>query len=551
MSSVHANYLLKKLERDDPLLTPIGEHGTQVRIKFRPSVDLSKMSVLDILKYWVVLPACPVEYLQEGASPVKIGFDSLEDAIKALIKDDEPEHDQGYESRDRVVIQDQHNDGEHYEFGFATESFFSTWNTFKRLRDATKGAVCIEGIRVDHCIPGFGQGAIRGILSVRGNRRFRTTVARTSLERDSEYYRVGQVCCRMLLDNIENELDSVSKKEGRPLSQASSAARGLVRSLREIIDDQEILAICNEHYRGLPSVVMEETHKKGRKTETDRKLVPRNQLDELHEFWMIESRLVNSLGSISRDLGRELSLNDFLSALAPDLIDDSVNPIVLEAEKIEESIILSHAPIQVVFSRKQQQTNVRWSKSQSWRALIEQHPPWHDKETRADVIERAIKLIDVPGIHIDHRRNVINHVLNQFSLFELAEISGDEDSVRMIKTKVCPILHSDSAAGTTLNALRAAYTTEVDSSAAAVTDKAVVALVTMGLISWVNANKLLDNERNDQAELARKLWDSITRNNVFRQLPTIPECAPSKLDDVYCANQSFDVSTYWYNWDQF
>lgn len=286
-------------------------------------------------------------------------------------------------------------------------------------------------------------------------------------------------------------------------------------------------------------------------TETDRKLVPRKQLDELQEFWMIESRLVNSLGSISRDLGRELSLNDFLSALAPDLIDDSVNPIVLEAEKIEESIIFGHTPKQVVFSRKQQQTNVRWCKGESWRAILEQHRPWLDKEAYAEVFERAVTLIDVPGIHIDHRHVVIQQALKQINLFELAEISGDEDSVRMIKTKVCPILHCDSAAGASLNALRAAYTTEVDSSASPVTDKALVALVMMGLISWVNANTFLDNERDDQATWARKLWDAITQNDVFRRLPIIPEIAPSKLDDVYFANQSFDVSTYWYNWDQF
>lgn len=551
MSSVHANYLLKRLERDDPLLRAIGEHGTQVRIRLRPSVDLSKMSVLDILKHWIVLPACAVEYLQEGMQPTKIGFDSLEEAVKALIREDESEHYEGYGSRDRVEVQEHSTEGEEYRMGFATVSYFSTWNTFRQLRHAYKGAVCIEGIRVDHCIPGINQGAIRGILSVRGNRKFRTTVARTSLERDSEYYRVGQVCCRMLLDHIESEVESVSNKEGRPLSQASSAARGLVRSLRSMLDDQETLAICNEHYRELPSVVVEETQKNGRRTQTDRKLISRRQLDELQEFWMIESRLVSSLGSISRDLGRELSLNDFLSALAPDLIDDGVNPIVLEAEKVEESIIFSHVPQQVVFSRKQQQTNVRLSKGRSWGKFLKDNRPWIDEESHAEAVERAVELIDTPGIHIDHRRHVIQHSLQNMHLFELAEISGDEESVCMIKTKVCPILQQDSAAGKSLTAIREAYTADIEAPGLPVSDKSLVALTMMGLIAWANAGSFLDNERDDQGNLARKLWDSITRNDLFRQLSKVPEIVPPKLDDVFCGKQSFDVSTYWYNWDQF
>src|SRR5207249_8934274 len=52
-----------------------------VRLRVRDTVDLSKSTILDIVKHWVILPECGVEY-QDGARPrVRIGFASVAEAL--------------------------------------------------------------------------------------------------------------------------------------------------------------------------------------------------------------------------------------------------------------------------------------------------------------------------------------------------------------------------------------------------------------------------------------------------------------------------------------
>src|ERR1017187_8427655 len=65
MTSVHASYALRELGHGDPKLVRLEPHGTRVLLRLRDSVDLSRRSVEDIVRYWIILPECTVERSEE------------------------------------------------------------------------------------------------------------------------------------------------------------------------------------------------------------------------------------------------------------------------------------------------------------------------------------------------------------------------------------------------------------------------------------------------------------------------------------------------------
>lgn len=68
MTSVHADYLRRELREHDPLVEGIDPNGTRVTLALRDSVDLSRRSILDIVRYWIILPECSVEYVEDDKS---------------------------------------------------------------------------------------------------------------------------------------------------------------------------------------------------------------------------------------------------------------------------------------------------------------------------------------------------------------------------------------------------------------------------------------------------------------------------------------------------
>ena len=81
LTQVKAEYLLKTLDPGDPALRGLEPHGTRVILKLRSSVDLEKRSMMDIVKYWIVLPACEVLFSQKGQAAERIGFESVAEAL--------------------------------------------------------------------------------------------------------------------------------------------------------------------------------------------------------------------------------------------------------------------------------------------------------------------------------------------------------------------------------------------------------------------------------------------------------------------------------------
>jgi len=438
MSSVHADYLLRELPLGDSLLKDIEPHGTRVTLTLRESVELSQKSIEEILRYWIILPECQVEYIETGNSPVKIGFNNPKEALKyyydIIIKDSK--NPTQYQDIEYVNSTFQIEDG-NYDMVVAVKSGWFSQKSFANCPPLPLPHICIEGIRVSNELPGFidSSNNIPVLLSVRGVSGLRTTVSRSGLEADDKYYNLGGIIVEFLLNYVKDEIIRISNEKGKPLSRASSVGKWLISDINNSIRLKPVKNKFNELKQKISYFVIEEIDDSNKDSKVERKLISSEVLQKQNTLWTIESRLVDSLGIISRDLGRELSLNEFILSLAPEHKDLGHTPIIPDAHQFISDIYTSHHPDLVQFSKLYQQTAIRWVSGftesfanivntsvdekfdLAYRNELKSLQHFHDFET--DFIR-----VDRPFIYI-------------------AEVIGDEKNIFIIKSRMITILRKD------------------------------------------------------------------------------------------------------------
>jgi hypothetical protein len=374
MTSVQSTYLLRELEAGDRLLAGLEPHGTRVTIRLRATVDLSKRSLEEIVRYWIILPECLVLFMEGNKAPTPIGFHSPAQALECYYSSAAALQPKRYLESQTEILSTRRKSVERsgdadltasYELAFAVNAATSyiPERSFATLPDETCPAVCIEGIRVSNVLPGFESPARLGaLLSVRGSRRFRTTVSRDDLEVDEEYDNVARLLAELLFEHVGGEVTRIAGRAGRPLSLASTAARWLFGALENRAGRRNTVPYLAALFRRQPSIVVEQVEATAERPRTTRRLMSADDLRSLPSFWTVDSRCVESLGTISRDLGRELSLNDFLVALAPDITQLRYSPILPDAQEWTDALRISFRPEKVEFSREHQQSAVQWDR---------------------------------------------------------------------------------------------------------------------------------------------------------------------------------------------
>ncbi|GBE92260.1 HD domain-containing protein [Nostoc cycadae] len=463
MTSVDTDYLLREIQPDDQLLEGLEPHGTRVTLRLRETVDLSKKTIEEIVRYWIILPACRVEFVDATQEPQQIGFNSPEEALRYFHTDQLKAaslEDEASGKKLDVIVKKRCEQGEdragQYELAFAVNSNLWLERSFAQRPEKELPAVCIEGIRVSNGLPWFSyqsnlysERSISAILSVRNDRRFRTTVSRAGLEKDEEFERIGQLCADMLFEHLTDEIKRISDKPGQPLSQASSASSGLYRNILKATNAGSATQYIESLYLDSPSIVIEKLNDElSSNNKTSRSLVSHVDLQAETEFWTVESRLVDSLGTISRDLGRELSLNEFIVALAPGYKELQFTPLVPDAHLFSEVILNSHRPELAKFSRQHQQTAIKWIRRTS-----------NDINFSINVInllsENFVKDIAINYIYTDQERRKRNpffenliKALNSKELFvipmDIVKISGDDNQVQMVQNRITTMIKQGS-----------------------------------------------------------------------------------------------------------
>lgn len=409
------------------------------------------------------------------------------------------------------------------EKGFFPERSFRT----NKAHDA-EAIGCIEGIRVADQIPWFGDaGGVNGILSVRGVRTFRTTVSRSGLERDDEYEKVGAICADLLFEHIRNEVRRISESAGHPLSQASSAAKWLRRDLRAFADSKPCIDALDELTIGLPAIVIEHD---------SRKMISRRELRNLKEFWTVESRLVDSLGTISRDLGRELGLGEFLRTLAPDLKQFRYSPILPDAHLFREAITVSHRPVRVEFSMEHQQTAIGWGLRASGEGLDEINlPELLEPKALRHLIQLMREASREDEIYPHHR----DADPEERILIEAALIVGDNARVSVVNCRLGTILMTASEPHRMWTALRSAV---IAASKADLPAREILAAFSVaGLFAWHVEGYRVPAARWKEALGAAR---DLLRDLKFKY--TLVD----DLRDIVPEDARFNASSYWRDWER-
>ena len=541
MTSVKSTYLLRELERGDPLLEGIEPHGTRVRLRVRDTVDLSKHGgVLDILKYWVILPECTVEYREPGSVPTAVGFSSVEDALRNYYEVLEVPMSRSWSKLEMVVKAretqelDASASSGKYELAFGVYSSFYPERTFAELQNLMAPRVCIEGIRVSESLPGFeARPDFGGLLSVRGSRKFRTTVSRAGLEIDDEYLRVSELCAEMLFEHVYDEAQRISRKPGEPLSQAASGVRYLNQQIESATGNGPIRKVVRAKTRMQPSIVIERLDSDRAKPTANRALISAGQLREVPFFWTLESRAVDSLGTISLDLGREFSLNKFLLALAPDATQLlQYTPILPDAHRSQAAIRESHSPERVEFSRQQQTTAIKWTPRNqpsdcaiSIEALL----------TR-QALETFLSILRKEQARYPHGLNVTLPI-------EKAPFSGDDTSVMAVSSRMGTVLREGSEILSDWLAIRSG----------------ILQLARAGNLQGLSRGLRIANAFSDALTWGRRGQEAVGIS-IWRELISefklvlaehgIPEDLPSDLRSRITNVVVFDATSFWRDWDR-
>ena len=533
MSSVKADYLLKTLNEGDFSLNELGEHGTKVTLILRPSVNLTEKTIMDILRHWVIIPECHINYTKDDKPVQNIGFNSPADALHFYLFDSE---DKTTLDPDSIDIESKKIDfeGHIYELAFAVQKSFSPERTYLTTLPESTPCTCLEGIRVDNHLPGFGK--IAAILLVKNNRAFRTTVSRERLERDDEYYRVGEICVKMLFEHIGDESGRILESEGHSLLKASSAIRWLYRTLIKTIKVEKMRANLIQKYRSIPNIVIETNQLDDSKDVPNKELINLDALSEMPFFWIIESRVVDYLSIISRDLGRELSLNQFLAGVAPDLYDPNLNPIISDAHHFKKYIATTHKVELAQFSKIHQRTAIKWIKREIpfiSRKLSKKEFEYYNK------LSEKYKLRDEFSLYKD--------IFSNYYIDDIFDgnIEGDIPEVKYIRTRGGIILSKDSVCAHLWNEVAKAI--QQLNEDAMMHERLLLLIISVFIRNSFFQSYYFRNSEDSQ-DTWGKLLSGIEKNTVLKQL-NLP--FPNKVDEITDDKiRWFDAKEYWFNWDK-
>lgn len=556
MTSVHADYLLKDLMNGDQLLEGIEPHGTKISLKIRPSVRLKNNTIIDILNYWLVLPPCDIIYSQMGIEDQKIGFKNIKDALKTLYSEDiKNSIDDSYEI---VSFNLPFDDNGNYELAFIVKQGFMPGRNFVSLDNIeAKGnlnssLVYIEGIRVDSNIPGF-QSRLPGLLAVSNNKKFRTTVSRSSLEKDEEYNKMAISCINIFYKHINKEVEFISNQLGKPLSQASSVGRRLYNTIKRHTD-YSFYDIGVELYKKIPTIVVEQFV--GEQKDSKRDLITLDKVNGMKEFWAIESRAVDYLGIISRDLGRELNVVSFIDTYLLSDNNTSINPLIIDAHQYIDELYDTHTISEIEFSKKNQRTVVKWQKKEN--DLIEDLYITSE-DLRSFVLGKFYEY----GITDQRNSYSSRSILAQFNTedkdlidinFPLAKLSGDIPEIIGVKSRMGVIISKDSFLSASLTALQQC----INKTLVAKSDD-IYQLHFARIIIYLLCIKA-SNPRNESymsekatAPQLKTIWREIfLKINTLLKKNEIPYMFSDNLDELIGDKENwFNASRYWLDWDDF
>ncbi len=275
LQSVHGQYLMKLLARGSAEVPEgIRKGGTKVSVHVKPSSQIK--SVLDVLRYWIVLPRCDVFFREAGQDiEIKIGFETLAEALEeGLVASNAVTRKDGKlqsaAAGEQIAIRTFDREGFSLAYAVTWNSWYSQWEFYRSeravLRDyieiaETGSGTCIEGIRVLDGSPGFqASGHLAAISDNRGANAPKTNVARSAIEQTPEYNKHLKEVYEAYISHIASEVYEMQEDRRCSTTKAAREAHfilgGLI-SAREGGGNPQSRRLFDEAVKSLPAFAIE------------------------------------------------------------------------------------------------------------------------------------------------------------------------------------------------------------------------------------------------------------------------------------------------------
>ena len=360
LRSVHGRYLIRLLDKNsDPLAQKLSPHGTQVQLRLRPSADFGDLVAL--ARKWVVIPECEVFVHADNDAPRRIGFGSPGDVLDDLIQRPELLFDTVSPSLKLKVIEES-RDGVDLAYLVKWSDAFREWSFVSFPRSDSEDddtfspfvGVCVEGIRVDFCTPGFPNRQIYAIANARGPTAPKTNVARIGLENTPEAKAMARSCFALYSDHVRREVEELYQSRSFSLGWAVRAARFLAGPL---IKASSSSAIASEEIIKIPYFLVEED---GRL-----RAVSAAELEQVDAFWTIDSTSFAYMERVLEEIPCSASIRAVLGALGGNTVELPERLMLgmqYPKDRFEEKIMRGWEPAEIRVDRSSRRVDVLWNK---------------------------------------------------------------------------------------------------------------------------------------------------------------------------------------------
>ncbi|MCR2046791.1 ATP-binding protein [Acetatifactor muris] len=174
LRKVTGSYLVRRIKKVD-VDRRIKEHGTMVKLYVRNDVDMSTLE--RDLRKWIVIPEIPVYLTMNDEDKIRIGYDSLKEALVKFLNEtgrtvDGEKYDVYEETEGNVTI----------AYAVRHLRYLSDWclleidSMQERKKLQVPVGTCVEGIRVEFTTPGYKDCSILAIANIK-NSKYQTNVA--------------------------------------------------------------------------------------------------------------------------------------------------------------------------------------------------------------------------------------------------------------------------------------------------------------------------------------------------------------------------------------
>jgi molecular chaperone HtpG len=364
LRSVHGRYLVRTFDRDDEIAREIGQHGTKVTVRLRPSATLE--DVRAALELWVVVPGCVVNLTVDNGDPIPIGHSTIGAALRSAIDGDKDVVRPGQS----VEIVEERVEGVEVAYARQWSPVFNEWQLVTRSErsGAPPLGLCVQGIRIDFNTPGFTGMPFYAMADATGIDAPRTDVTRTTLEQTEERWTLLTRVFGAYAKFVSEEVAALANR-GYSLTWQARSARELARPIGSsmVIDP----TVARSALATIPAIVIDDG--------TRRRLCTGADIDDYAVYWTVRSHLFDSVERVLMELRSDASVLTVTSVAGGTSIEFPPGPVVTSTAAANSAGLTVQRDIAALTLRpEERRLDIAWARrgeTPRWRSLAAARVP--------------------------------------------------------------------------------------------------------------------------------------------------------------------------------